>query len=97
MTMAVKVDPFTYTGPQNEAETISFANAHGYHWAYLDTCRANADALLAADRDPSLVYAKSVPDGWAFAWLEYTRRGRKMTIQEAFVIWRDTGSLPGLD
>jgi len=78
--------PFRFAGPSGERETITFANANGYEWSYLDTCRE-----LGAD-------PKRVPDGWAYAYLEHSRRvpGR-MAIREAFRAWRDTGTLPGLD
>lgn len=84
---AVRVDAFAYAGPRDAGENISFANANAYEWSYLDTCRENG------------VDPKRVPDGWAYAWLEYTRRATtyRMEIREGFRTWRDTGSLPGLD
>lgn len=78
-----QVDVFRYRFPANLDETVSFANAHAYEWAYRD--------YAPAPRVP-------VPDGWAFAWLEYTRRNpSRMSIQEAFKTWQSTGTLPGLD
>ncbi len=81
------VDPFTFTGP-NEGdpnEVRIFANAHAYAWAYLDTCRENG------------VVARAFPDGWAWAYLEHHRRhGHHVAIREAFRLWRDTGTVPGL-
>lgn len=81
------IDPFMYAAPRGEQEVITFANANGYEWSYLDTCRENG------------VDPKRVPGGWPWAWLEYTRRNRssRMAIREAFRMWRDTGMLPGLD
>lgn len=79
------IDPFQYPGPRNECEAISFANAHGYEWAYLDTMRR-------AGRNP-----RHVPDGWPFAWLQYCRsRRRSMAIREAFDYWQENATLPGL-
>jgi hypothetical protein len=39
-----------------------------------------------------------VPDGWCYAWVEYTRRATtyRMAIREAFRLWRDAATLPGL-
>lgn len=80
-----RVNPFEFEAAKGEAESITFANGYAYEWAYLDTCRENG------------VDPKRVPDGWAFAWLEYTRRNpSRMAIREAFRTWRDTGTLPGL-
>ncbi len=83
---AVTVDPFTFASPRSRDEVITFANGHAYEWSYLDTCRELK------------VTPRRVPDGWAFAWLEYTRRAttHRMAIREAFRMWRDTGMLPGL-
>jgi hypothetical protein len=82
------VDPFTYPGPDNADpdEVRIFANANGYAWAYLDTCRENG------------VPARPFPDGWAFAYLEHHRRQghHYLAIREAFRLWRGTGTLPGL-
>lgn len=92
------VDPYSFAGPANQDEAVTFANAAAYEWGYLDTCRENSDAVQATGGDPALVHARPVPDGWAHAWLEYTRRtASRMAIREAFRQWRDTGSLPGLD
>lgn len=79
------IDPFTYTAPKSHNETITFANANGYEWAYLDTLRQ-------IGREP-----QRVPDGWAFAWLEYTRRNpNRMAIREGFQHWLNYASLPRL-
>lgn len=80
------VNPFLYELPQNTDELISLGNANGYLWSYLDTSRENG------------VAARPVPDGWAYAWVEYTRRATtyRMAIREAFRLWRDTATLPGL-
>jgi hypothetical protein len=82
------VNPFTYPGPDNADpdEVRIFANANGYAWAYLDTCRENG------------VAARPFPDGWAFAYLEHHRRQghHYRAIREAFRLWRDTATLPGL-
>jgi hypothetical protein len=82
------VDPFTFPGPNDgdPDEVRIFANAHGYAWAYLDTCRENGIA------------ARAFPDGWALAYLEHNRRQghHRRAIREAFRLWRDTGTLPGL-
>lgn len=76
---------FGYQPPRDMAETVSLANANGYEWGYLDTCRQHS------------VQATRVPDGWAFAWLEYVRRnGSRMAIREGFRHWQRYGTLPGL-
>jgi hypothetical protein len=81
-----RVSPFTFAPPAGERETISFANANAYEWGYLDTCRELGTDPLR------------VPDGWAYAWLEYTRRHKsRMAIREAFRMWRDHHMLPNLD
>lgn len=82
------VDPFTYPGPNpaDPDEVRIFANANGYAWSYLDTCRENGIA------------ARPVPDGWAFAYLEHHRRqsSHRLAIREAFRYWRAAATLPGL-
>jgi hypothetical protein len=101
VTTDAAVDPYSFTGftgPQNDQETISFANATAYEWAYLDTCREIGDALTRDGGDATTAHAARVPDGWSQAWLEHTRRcpGRRLAIREGFRAWRDTGTLPGL-
>lgn len=88
----VAVNVFRYEPPAGEGarlvdETRVFANAHGYEWSYGDTCRRCG------------VRPRKVPEGWAYAYLEYTRRATtyQMAIQDAFDLWLDTGTLPGLD
>lgn len=80
-------DVFKFQAPQNANESITFANANGVEWGYYFTCRDNG------------VTPVRVPDGWALAWLEYNRRATtfRMEILSAFPLWRDTGTLPGLD
>ncbi|NIJ10522.1 hypothetical protein FHU38_000866 [Saccharomonospora amisosensis] len=81
----MSINPFTYAMPETEQETISFANACAYEWSYLDTMRL-------VGRTP-----ERVPDGWAFAWLEYARRNAsRMAIREAFRYWQQHSTLPGL-
>jgi len=88
-TTRTSVDPFRFASPAAGSvdEAITFANANAYEWSYLDTCRENG------------VNPKRIPDGWPFAWLEHNRRRPKsrMEIRDAFRMWRDTGTLPGLD
>lgn len=97
------VDPFAYAPPGDESETIAFANANGYLWAYRDTCGENAAEVgrlggIASEVHARRVRAKPVPDGWPYAYLEHIRRHQadRMTVQDAFRTWRDTGTLPGL-
>lgn len=84
------IDPFTYAMPDKgkDTENISFANAHGYEWGFLDASR----------QAHKLPLAKPIPDGWAYAWLEHMRvvRQRHMAIREGFTYWREHGTLPGL-
>ena len=100
MSVVAKVNPYVYEGPAPGEEALTFANAQAYEWSYLDTCRENGDALRAvgADGHAWVVAAKSVPDGFGYAWLEYTRRNAssRMALREGFRMWRDTGTLPGL-
>lgn len=93
-----KIDPYVFAVPRRGLEDVSFANAQAYEWAYLDTCRENADAVREVGGDDQVVRAKSVPLGFAYAWLEYTRRNAssRMAIREGFRMWRDEGTLPGL-
>lgn len=84
---AEALNPFKYASPTSALEeTIAHANANAYLWGFSDACRKHG------------VTPTTVPDGWAFAWLEYTRRNTsRMAIQDAFTHWTDHGTLPGLD
>ncbi|GLZ37870.1 hypothetical protein [Actinokineospora sp. NBRC 105648] len=76
---------YAVASPTTNQEIISFANAVAYQWGYVDATRA------AGGR------SAPVPDGWAWAWLEYTRRNAsRMAIQDAFSLWVDSATLPGL-
>ncbi|HVK20014.1 MAG TPA: hypothetical protein VM677_01505 [Actinokineospora sp.] len=87
------VDPFRYTSPTTTEEIISLANGHAYEWGYVDAARV-------AEQDPERVAEQGpvrVPDGWPWAWLEYTRRNpSRMSIQDAFTHWVTHSTLPGL-
>jgi hypothetical protein len=77
-----QVNPFRYEPPTTFEDTVSFANANAYGWGYRD---------FATDPAP-------VRDGWPNAWMEYVRRNpSRMSIQDGFPVWQDTGTLPGLD
>lgn len=81
-----KVNVFVFACPMDWDESVSFANGNGYVWGYQDACRT-------AD-----VPTGHIPDGFAYAWLEYTRRNRstRMAIREAFAAWCQNETLPGL-
>lgn len=87
------IDPYAFASPTTEQETISLANGHAYQWGYVDATRAAGHGpACAAAHDPV-----RVPDGWPWAWLEYTRRNpSRMSIQEAFAHWVNNATLPGL-
>lgn len=97
MTVTARVNPYDYLPPQNRDEIISFANANGYLWGHQDATLTHARALREAGHDPAPAPAH-VPDGWSYAWLEYNRRTStsRMSIQDAFRMWCQQGTLPSL-
>lgn len=77
--------PFNFEGPKTTHEDITFANGNAYVWGYTD----------AAAKFGSPV---TIPNGFAFAWLEYVRtHASRMSVQGAFKVWCETGTLPDLD
>ncbi|WP_275293503.1 hypothetical protein [Amycolatopsis sp. La24] len=84
---SVKVNVFTVGMPRDWEETITFANRNAYLWGFEDGCRRTGG-------QPPV----PIPDGFAFAWLEYNRRNAssRMAIQDAFAVWCHTETLPGL-
>lgn len=84
---SIKVKVFAFGLPRDWEETITFANGNAYLWGFEDGCRRTGGQL-----------PMPVPDGFAFAWLEYNRRntGSRMAIQDAFAVWCHTETLPGL-
>lgn len=99
---SVVVDASRYAMPVGVEETRSHASALAYEWAYVDTCGQHARALarLGASRAAVVaVSASPIPDGWALAYLEHVRRAttHRLSVQDAFQVWQQDGTLPGLD